>query len=137
FRREQLLPHKLSTQGPKMAKADVNGDGLEDIFIGGAKGSPGMLFLQTRTGHFSISKNKAFLEDSMSEDIGALFFDADNDGHMDLYVVSGGNDFEPDSPELQDRLYINDGKGNFRKNPGAIPPMLTSGSCVTASDFDN
>ena len=137
FRREQLLPHKLSTQGPKIAKADVNGDGLEDVFIGGAKGSPGMLFIQTRSGHFSSSKLNSFADDRMSEDLGALFFDADKDGDMDLYVVSGGNDFDTDSPELQDRLYFNDGKGNFKRKVGAIPNMLTSGSCVLSSDFDN
>ena len=136
FKREQLLPHKLSTQGPKIAKGDVNNDGLEDLFIGGAKGSPGMLFVQTRSGHFTSPKNNIFSADRMSEDIGALFLDADNDGDLDLYVVSGGNDFNPDSPELQDRLYLNDGKGNFKKNHGAIPQMLTSGSCVSASDFD-
>ncbi|MCG2459311.1 VCBS repeat-containing protein [Flavobacteriaceae bacterium F89] len=137
FRREQLLPHKLSTQGPKIAKADVNGDGLEDVFIGGAKGSPGMLFIQTRSGHFSTHGNNGFSGDSMSEDLGTLFFDADKDGDMDLYVVSGGNDFDPDSPELQDRLYFNDGKGHFRKKVGALPNMPASGSCVSASDFDN
>ncbi len=136
FKREQLLPHKLSTQGPKMAKGDVNGDGLEDVFIGGAKESPGELLVQTVEGGFK-TKKAAFDADSGSEDIGALFFDADNDGDLDLYVVSGSNEFEIDAPELQDRLYINNGKGGFTKSSTSLPQMSVSASCVTANDFDN
>ena len=136
FKREQLLPHKLSTQGPTLTKADVNNDGLDDIYIGGAKGSEGRMFKQTSSGKFvSINKN-TFLTDKESEDIGSLFFDADNDGDMDLYVVSGGNDFEEDSSELQDRLYINDGRGNFVKSATGLPKMISSGSCVHANDID-
>ena len=137
FKREQLLPHKLSTQGPKIAKADVNNDGLEDIYIGGAKGMVGQLFFQTKSGRFTPSTTKIFEEDKTSEDIGVLFFDADNDKDMDLYVVSGGNEYEIGSLELQDRLYINDGRGNFRKNTASLPAMLTSSSCVKSNDFDN
>ncbi len=107
-----MLPHKLSTQGPKMAKGDVNGDGLEDIFIGGAKGSAGELLLQNNKGHFYTWRSD-FDADSGSEDTDALFFDADNDGDLDLYVVSGSNEFKSDAPELQDRLYLNNGKGDF------------------------
>ena len=136
FKREQLLPHKLSTQGPKITKGDINNDGLEDIFIGGAKGSPGSLLLQSKSGNFNPSNTKLLDRDKHSEDIGALFFDADNDGDLDLYAVSGGNDYKSDSPLLQDRIYFNDGKGNFQKHTGAIPVMLTSGSCVTSGDFD-
>jgi len=136
FNREQLLPHKLSTQGPKIAKGDVNNDGLEDVFIGGAKDSEAQLYLQSKSGKFTPSKNNIFLEDRTSEDLDALFFDADGDKDLDLYVVSGGNEFETDSPELLDRIYFNDGRGNFKKNSKALPPMLTSGSCVKASDFD-
>ncbi len=136
FKREQLLPHKLSTQGPKIAKGDVDGDGLEDIFIGGAKGSAGELFLQARDGHFNTSKT-SFVESLGSEDIDALFFDADNDNDLDLYVVSGGHEFETDAPELQDRLYMNNGQGAFRKLQTSLPKMLNNGSCVKASDFDD
>ncbi|MGI9552671.1 MAG: VCBS repeat-containing protein [Aurantibacter sp.] len=136
FKREQLLPHKLSTQGPKIAKGDVNNDGLEDVFIGGAKGASGQLFYQTKSGTFSPGNSKEFEKDKDSEDLGVLFFDADNDKDLDLYIVSGGNEFEVDSGELLDRLYINDGRGNFKKNGSGLPKMMTSGSCVTASDFD-
>lgn len=136
FKRDQLLPHKLSTQGPKIAKGDVNNDGLEDIFIGGAKGSSGQLFFQTKSGTFSSGNSKVFEENKDSEDLGVLFFDVDNDKDLDLYIVSGGNEFEIDSEELQDRLYINNGRGNFKKSVSSLPKMLTSGSCVTVSDFD-
>lgn len=135
FKREQLLPHKLSTQGPRVAKGDVNKDGLEDLFIGGAKNSTGSLFIQNGRGEFSESST--FLEeDRLSEDMDALFFDADGDQDLDLYVVSGGADFEKGAAELQDRLYLNTG-GRFSKKERALPEMLTSGSCVSASDFDN
>ncbi len=136
FKREQLLPHKLSTQGPAIASADVNADGLSDVFVGGAKGTPGTLFFQTKSGGFKASTQLLFEEDIDAEDVDALFFDADNDGDNDLYVVSGGNDFDENSPMLQDRLYLNNGRGEFKKNSTMLPQMFTSGSCVAASDVD-
>ncbi|MEM9647673.1 MAG: VCBS repeat-containing protein [Bacteroidota bacterium] len=136
FKRERLLPHQLSTQGPKIAQGDFNGDGLSDIYIGGAKGSPGGLFKQNGKGGFTAIDVSFIEEDSLSEDIDAEFFDADGDGDLDLYVVSGGNAFDKGTEALQDRLYINDGKGNFRKNPKALPEMYSSGSCVSVGDFD-
>ncbi|WP_203226897.1 VCBS repeat-containing protein [Confluentibacter flavum] len=136
FIRERLLPQKLSTQGPRIAKADVNNDGLEDVFIGGSKGSSGKIFLQTTSGTFKELKQNALVQDSGCEDLDALFFDADNDGDMDLYVVSGGSEYEMDAPELQDRLYLNNGKGIFTKGLTNLPVMLYSGSCVKSSDFD-
>ncbi|MRH99255.1 RNA-binding protein [Kriegella sp. EG-1] len=135
FKREQLLPHKLSTQGPKIAKGDVNNDGLEDFYICGAKGSLGKLMLQSRNGAF-VDSNFADETDLKYEETAALFFDADNDGDLDLYIVSAGNEYEPGSPELQDRIYFNDGKGKFTRKEQALPNLRTNGSCVVAGDID-
>jgi hypothetical protein len=136
FYQELLLPHKLSTQGPKIAVADVNNDNLEDVFIGGARGQSGTLFIQARNGKFSPLTMFPFILDKNSEDTGVLFFDADGDKDLDLYVVSGGNESESSSLEMQDRLYLNDSKGGFSKSSGLLPNMQTSGSCVRAGDFD-
>ena len=137
FKRELLIPYQLSKQGPKMCKADVNGDGMEDIFIGAPAGQAGVLFLQDREGHFVKSNSQPWMEDAACEDIGSIFFDADNDGDADLYVVSGSNEWTHPVPEIQDRLYFNDGKGNFKKSNTALPNEIFSGSCVAAADFDN
>ena len=136
FDREPLIPKLLSTEGPFMAVADVNGDGLDDAFIGGAKGQPGQLLIQQRSGTFVAGDGRAFEPDRVSEDLGVVFFDADGDGDPDLYVVSGGNEFSAMAPALQDRLYLNDGRGQFRKADGRLPPMDISGSRAAAADFD-
>ena len=136
FDRERLMPKMLSTEGPLMAVADVNGDGLDDVFIGGAKGQPSALLIQRQDGSFVRSNEQLFAQDSSSEDIGAVFFDANGDGHPDLYVSTGGSEFSEGSSLLEDRLYLNDGKGNFRKAVGALPPLAISGSRVAAADFD-
>jgi enediyne biosynthesis protein E4 len=136
FKREPLIPYKCSRKGPYTTKADVNGDKLEDIFIGGSAGTSGKLFLQTATGNFIESKQPAFEKDKIQEDNGVLFFDADNDGDMDLYVVSGGAEFDMGSINYQDRLYINNGKGLFAKSLTALPAETNNGSCVIALDFD-
>ena len=136
FDRERLIPKLLSTEGPFMAVADVNGDGLDDAFIGGAKEQPGELLIQRRDGTFARSNPGLFEQDAISEDLGAVFFDANGDGHPDLYVVSGGSEFSSMAPALQDRLYLNDGRGHFHKASGSLPPEDISGSRVAAADFD-
>ncbi len=131
-----FLPGFLSTQGPHMAKADVNGDGVEDIFIGGASGQSGALFLQGANGNFSKSFQPAILADSLAEDTDACFFDADSDNDSDLFVVSGGFVFKEGSPELQNRLYLNDGKGNFYRKENAVANIFVNASCVKPADVD-
>ncbi|PYO94829.1 MAG: hypothetical protein DMD60_14115, partial [Gemmatimonadetes bacterium] len=136
FDREPLIPKLLSTEGPMLAVADVNGDGLDDMFIGGAKGQAGKLLIQQPDGRFASTNERLFDADAGSEDIGAAFFDADGDGHPDLYVVSGGSEFSEMAPALQDRLYLNDGRGNFRKAVGSLPDEDVSSSRVVAADYD-
>lgn len=137
FKDEVLLPYQLSKQGPALAKGDVNGDGLEDVFIGGAIDQAGVIYLQTAGDHFIKSASPAWATDAASEDVNAVFFDVDKDGDPDLYVVSGGNEYGDQSPEYADRLYVNDGKGNFTKSMDALPSMLSSKQAIAAADFDN
>jgi hypothetical protein len=137
FDTEVLLPHQQSRLGPCVAVADVNGDGLEDFYIGGAKGQPGALYLQPNTMIFEPSAQAAFAQDAESEDLGALFFDADQDGDQDLYVASGGGGaFREGATALQDRLYLNDGAGRFSKATGALPRIASSTAVVEAADWD-
>ena len=136
FTIQTLMPNYLSRQGPCMAKADVNHDGMEDLFIGGAAGQAGAIFIQTANGGFVNKPNSAFEADAMSEDTASGFLDVDGDGDMDLYVGSGGYEFAPDNVLLQDRLYINDGKGNFSRKKDGLPNMLISTGCVKSADID-
>jgi hypothetical protein len=136
FNRERLLPHRLSRLGPCIAVGDVNGDGLDDFYIGGASGQPGALYLQQAGGRFAAASADAWTQDQVYEDLDAVFFDANGDGHPDLYVVSGGNAFPVDDSRYIDRLYLNDGKGNFARDANALPRMTSSGGCVLAIDWD-
>lgn len=131
-----LLPHKLSQTGPGLAKADLNKDGYEDVFIGGGKGQPAQLLFGKPNSKFIKKIIPDFIKDKSFEDQSAVFFDADNDGDKDLYVVSGSYEFFRSPALLQDRLYINTGNGNFRKDKKSLPQIQSSGSIVTASDFD-
>ena len=130
FDNQRLIPKMLSTEGPKLAVADVNGDGLQDFFIGSATGDTAKLFIQQPNGTFIQKRQFAFEQDKNSEDIGALFFDADHDGDMDLVVVSGGNLQKEGSLDLLARLYINDGKGNFVRKLSGWPLVSINASCV-------
>ncbi len=136
FTVQALLPNYLSRQGPCIEVADINKDGLEDFFIGGAKDKTAQLFIQNKNNTFSLKSSPAFAKDAASEDVAAVFFDADNDGDADLYAASGGFELNENDPAFQDRLYINDGKGNFIKKENALPAMLTSKSCAKAADID-
>ncbi|TYA74389.1 VCBS repeat-containing protein [Seonamhaeicola marinus] len=135
FDTQVLLPHKMSTLGPALAIADINGDGLDDYFIGGSFGLSASLYLQNTSG-FVKQAIPDIEKDKLSEDIGALFFDVENDGDVDLYVVSGGYEYAEKSEMLQDRLYINDGKGNFSKSTNALPKFNSSGSKVLELDYN-
>lgn len=133
FEIQPIIPHMHSQLGPGMAVGDINGDNLEDVYIGGASGQSGNFFLQAPDSTGFVRRTWAL--DSMSEDMGALFFDVEGDGDNDLYVVSGGTSHPKDSPFYQDRLYINDGKGNYSKF-NDLPNTNSSGSCVVGADFD-
>jgi len=136
FKREPLLPQRFSEPGPAFSTGDVNGDGKTDVFIGGALGQAGVIYIQNAAGTFKRLAQPEFEKDLEFEDAASLLFDSDGDGDNDLYVCSGGNEFEENSTFYQDRLYLNNGKGVFSKATSALPEMFTSTACVTASDFD-
>jgi hypothetical protein len=131
-----MLPHKFSDRGPCFAIGDVNGDGLEDIFMGGSAGISGRLFNQNPDGSFGVLRFSDLAIDRKSEDIDALFLDVDSDGDLDLYVVSGGNEYRAGAKEYQDRLYLNDGEGNFSKSENGLPKLTTSGAAIVPADYD-
>jgi hypothetical protein len=137
FERDRLIYHMMSTEGPRMCKGDINGDGMDDVFIGGAKGQAGELLIQETNGSFVSVEKHLFEADKISEDMDCAMFDADNDGDIDLYVASGGNEFPESSSALSDRLYLNNGKGQFVKSDQVLPAgKYESSSCVRAEDFD-
>jgi len=134
---EVLLPYQLSRFGPALAAADVNGDGLDDVFAGGAIGQAGMLFLQQQDGSFKSAPHQPWMADKACEDVKALFFDADGDGDADLYVASGGNEYDAGAPEYTDRLYLNTGNAVFKKSMHTWPVnMLQPTGAIAAGDVD-
>jgi len=134
---QPTLPHKLSQYGPGIAVGDIDNNGFDDFYIGGSAGNKGVFFMQDKNGRFSMDTKRFLHEDyKEEEDMGALLFDANNDGFPDLYVVSGSYEFPKDHTSAQDRLYINNGKGQFQRDFAAIPVEYDNGSCVKAADFD-
>jgi hypothetical protein len=137
YEEEVLLPHNISQNGPFTSVADVNNDGLDDFFIGGAAGQEGVLYIQKPNKSFVENASQPWELDKKSEDLGALFLDVDADDDMDLYITSGGSEYAQGSPMLKDRLYINNGLGEFTKNDKALPNIYESTECVKSSDIDN
>ncbi|MEQ9441318.1 MAG: VCBS repeat-containing protein [Cyclobacteriaceae bacterium] len=133
FKIEFLLPHMYSQNGPGIAVGDVNGDQLEDFIVGGSVGTGTQLFVQSQQGRFAKQDLPVNFN---QEDMGLLLFDKDNDQDLDLYIVSGGNEYQANTPPYQDRLLVNDGKGNFTLDEKALPELQVSGSCVVAADYD-
>lgn len=136
FNVQPLIPHRMSTRGPKVVVEDVNKDGLDDFFVCGAKGQAGSLMIQTREGSFASVDSNVFIADREAEDVDAVFFDANNDGYTDLFVVSGGNEYPDGHPLLADRLYLNNKSGTFSKALNFLPKILTNKSCTAAADVD-
>ncbi len=138
FNREALIPHAVSTEGPALAVGDSNGDGLEDIFLGGARRQASALYVQQPNGRFRLSDQPAFRQDSIWEDVDAAFFDADGDGDLDIFVATGGNEYNLGDEPTKPRLYLNDGKGNYSRSQGLIPgEVALTASCIAVGDFDD
>ena len=136
FAREIMLPHRMSDLGPALSVADVNGDGLDDFYITGSFRRRGYLYLQQPNGSFEDSGENPWQAVRLHEEVGALFLDIDHDGDQDLYVTCGGNELENNDEQVQDIIYVNDGKGHFAKSEGLLPPMPTSGAKAVPCDFN-
>lgn len=137
YNAQYLIPHAQSTRGPKIAVADVNGDGLDDLYACGAKNQPGTLLIQQKTGSFVPGDTALFSADAICEDVDAVFFDANGDNKPDLLVISGGNEVPANSHALEDRLYLNDGHGHFTKSQNSFTQQYENKSCVAVADIDN
>lgn len=137
FDHEPLIPHMLSTEGPALAVADINHDGLQDVFIGSATGKKSAIFLQQGSGKFSKSLQPILDEDSIYEDVDACWADVNNDGNIDLVIASGGNEYTGNDPHNIPRIYLNDGKANFSRLPDAFDNIYLTASCVVPYDFNN
>ncbi|SNR56057.1 VCBS repeat-containing protein [Lutibacter flavus] len=135
YEREALIPENLSIEGPSVIQADFNADGLNDLFIGGARNQAPVLYLQNKEGEYKIKNTPVFLKDNIYEDVDAVAFDIDGDNDLDIYALSGGNDHKEGDPMLEDRVYINDGKGNFTKLNSNL--LATNGGSVSSFDYDN
>jgi hypothetical protein len=136
FDYEPLLTHLMSTEGPALAVGDVNGDSLDDLFVGGGKWQADALYVQQSDGRFARAGESAFRADSLHESVDAVFLDVDGDGDQDLYVVSGGNEFFRSDEALRNRLYVNDGRGDFARDREAIPSFFENASVVAPADFN-
>lgn len=136
MRREYLIPRKFSTEGPALAVGDVNGDGLDDIYLGGATNQPGAIFLQQPNGQFSKTQNPFFEQLKMAEDVVAVFEDFNQDGHLDLFVGSGGNEHETGKYFNFDRVFLNDGRGNMIFSPNSLPPIGENTSTIAVHDVN-
>ncbi|HEX5024949.1 MAG TPA: VCBS repeat-containing protein, partial [Agriterribacter sp.] len=136
FEREPLMAHMLSREGPALAVADINHDGLEDIFIGSAKTFKNAMYVQRPNGSFIQTDQPALMADSMYEDVDATWADVNNDGNMDLIVASGGNEYYGNDEHLLPRIYLNDGKANFKRSQNAFTRPLVNASCIAACDFN-
>jgi hypothetical protein len=136
FNIQKLLPHKFSEYGPALAVGDIDGNGLDDMITGGAAGYSAQLFLQQPGNHFTQKPLLAASTGKTTDDMGLLLLDADSDGDQDLYIAGGGYQNPSGSAAYQDKLYVNDGKGNYTWDSMALPANLTSKSCVRATDYD-
>lgn len=137
FDRQKLLIGELSTLGPCMIKGDLDGNGLDDVFIGGASGQSAAVYLQSKNKTFALAPNPAFEQDKACEDTDAVLLDANGDGHPDIFVASGGyHDFQPNDARMQDRIYLNDGKGHFSKSMDALPDLSGNSGCVASADVN-
>ncbi|MCH8330787.1 MAG: VCBS repeat-containing protein, partial [Bacteroidetes bacterium] len=137
YEKEILLPHKMSQFGPNVTVADVNGDSMDDFYIGGAKGQSGRLFIQETDATFKAHSEATWEKDKEFEDLGSHFIDIDGDKDLDLYIVSGGNESDPNSNYYDDRLYLNDGNGNYKRVVDHLSGINASGACVISADYDN